>query len=162
MFCQDLEPGQEVVETTLSEMLKNPSYIPESPVTASYLNAESEEKNEVRTGTVNLYTADGFRHVYDYTVVSRGSAYYHYNAQKSQNVSEMFAWRRVDAAEMLDIEEVESEDIRQGNKDPVRFLIEISGYSFYQNGMYMGEIVPPCEREAANKTETPEPLIRKN
>ena len=153
--------GGTMYQTTLSEFLKNVSFIPESPVTAAYAsNGQSGEEKEV----LYLYTADGFRHAYDYTIHVNGSqdfdnktltAHYHYNAQKSQNVSEMFGGRRVDAAVRF-VTEIQHVDVA------IPILIEISGYSLYQNGTYLGEMIPPCEREDVNNTGKPELLIRKN
>ena len=158
--------GGGISETTLGDYLNNASFVPESPVTAAYLSGSNEEG-----GTFTLYTADGFRHVYDYTeliVSSNGSndskdatstVYYHYNAERSQNISAMFAWGRVDAAAVL----VKKNEDRRFKEDSLVFhSIEISGYSLYQNGTYMGEILPPCEREGVSNTGKPELLIRKN
>ena len=63
----------------------------------------------------------------------------------------MFGGRQVDAATLAIIGDT-----------GVKGVLEFSGYSFYQNGTYMGEIVPPCEREGVSNTGKPELHIRKN
>ena len=151
--CVDTKDTQ--IETTLSGLWKNASFVPQAPVTAACMTPYNSD------GFLYLYTADGFRHVYDVTITFNSTADHHtasysYNAQQSQNVSDLFGGRTVDAATFW-------MNQNSSGSDQV-LLFEFSGYSIYQNGTYLGEISAPCERELVTGTGSgqPEMLININ
>ena len=154
-------------DTTLSEFLHNASYIPQSPVTAASIDVVDSDSDDL-LGLLYLYTADGFRHVYNINVVDGSNtankttnkttdkttniiAYYSYDAELSQDVSDVFYECPVDAAAYL-----------SPDNKVTRILLEISGYSLYMEGLYIGEIIPPCDRDRNTSSVQPPVLFKKN